>query len=267
MKTLRRLPAHPLALAFFALLFAVLPAHAESVRDSLDIADSWLASIAYEREFPDAPAGILTVTLATDPDPLRYFEVPVEVWEEFKAAPSKGSFYGAQIRQRFERVYGHSRADVWDAPYPVETRIDALCAFNEECEEVVLRAIAAAKTSIYVAAYAFTRTRIANALAEASRRGVRVALKMDSRQAEHPGAQRLLDLLRDAGVSVSLIFVEGDYAAMHNKFMVFDLRTLVTGSYNFTTQAQVVNWENLVWIDSPAMAELYKQAWDAIVSD
>ncbi|MBR6023133.1 MAG: KTSC domain-containing protein [Kiritimatiellae bacterium] len=267
MKTLSCLPFAVRAALLFALLLPALPASAGPVGDSVDIADSWISSISYERDAPDAPTGVLTVTLATDPDPLRYFEVPVDVWEEFKDAPSKGSFYGSQIRQRFERVYGHSRADVWDAPYPVETKIDALCAFNEECEEVVLRAIAAAKTSIYVAAYAFTRTRIANALAEASRRGVRVALKMDSRQAEHPGAQRLLDLLRDAGVSVSLIFVEGDYAAMHNKFMVFDLRTLVTGSYNFTTQAQVVNWENLVWIDSPDMAELYKQAWDAIVSD
>jgi len=29
----------------------------------------------------------------------------------------------------------------------------------------------------------------------------------------------------------------------------------------------VSNWENLVWLDSADMAEQYKQAWDAIVSD
>ena len=54
---------------------------------------------------------------------------------------------------------------------------------------------------------------------------------------------------------------------MHNKFMVFDMRWVVTGSYNYTTVAQVSNWENLVWLDSADMAEQYKQAWDAIVSD
>ncbi|HOE00876.1 MAG TPA: phospholipase D-like domain-containing protein, partial [Kiritimatiellia bacterium] len=48
---------------------------------------------------------------------------------------------------------------------------------------------------------------------------------------------------------------------------IFDMRWVVTGSYNFTTTAQVSNWENLVWVDSPDMAEQYKQAWDAIVSD
>ena len=54
---------------------------------------------------------------------------------------------------------------------------------------------------------------------------------------------------------------------MHNKFMVFDLRWVIAGSYNFTTVAQVSNWENLIWVDSPDMAEQYKQAWDAIASD
>ena len=54
---------------------------------------------------------------------------------------------------------------------------------------------------------------------------------------------------------------------MHNKFMVFDMGRVVAGSYNFTTVAQVSNWENLIWADSPDMAEQYKQAWDAIVSD
>ncbi|MBP5788250.1 MAG: KTSC domain-containing protein [Kiritimatiellae bacterium] len=258
---------HALFLFAAALAAMAMSSRGEPVRETVESDSSWLAEISFEREDSADDAGTLGVRLATDPTPLRYYEVPVEVWEAFKAAPSKGAFYGAEIRQRFERVYGETRAEKWDSPYPVETSVNAVCAFNEECEEVVLRAIASARTSIYVAAYAFTRTRIASALADASRRGVRVAMKMDVRQAEHPGAQRLIDYLRDAGVSVVLIRTEGEFAAMHNKFMVFDLRFLVTGSYNFTTQAQVVNWENLVWIDSPTMAELYHQAWSAIVSD
>jgi len=71
----------------------------------------------------------------------------------------------------------------------------------------------------------------------------------------------------ERGHPVTLIHTVGEYSAMHNKFMIFDMRWVVTGSYNFTTTAQVSNWENLVWLDSPDMAEQYKQAWDAIVSD
>ena len=241
-------------------------AWAAPVRETLDTASEWVHDVAYEYE-DGAANGTLSVRLGTDPVPVRYFEVPREVWAEFQAAESKGSFYGKQIRQRYERQYGKSRQEVFDSPIPIQTQIDALCAFNEECEGVVLQAIEKSRESIWVAAYAFTRARIAAALVDAHRRGVRVAVKMDANQAEFPGAQKLIEGLRGAGIPVELIHTAGEYSAMHNEFMVFDLRWVVAGSYNFTTVAQVSNWENLIWMDSPDMAEQYKQAWDAIVSD
>ena len=132
---------------------------------------------------------------------------------------------------------------------------------------MVLEGIEQSRESIWIAAYAFTRTRIAAALVRAHGRGVRVEVKMDANQAEFAGAQKLIEWLRSEGIPVTLIHTAGEYSAMHNKFMVFDMSRVVTGSYNFTTVAQVSNWENLVWLDSADMAEQYKQAWDAIVSD
>ena len=241
-------------------------AWAAPVRETLDTASEWVHDVAYESE-DGAADGTLTVRLGDDPVPVRYFEVPREVWADFQAAESKGSFYGKQIRQRYERQYGKSRQEVFDSPLPVQTQINALCAFNEECEGVVLEGIEKSRESIWIAAYAFTRTRIAAALVRAHQRGVRIEVKMDANQAEFAGAQKLIEWLRREGIPVTLIHTAGEYSAMHNKFMVFDLRWVVAGSYNFTTVAQVSNWENLIWADSPDMAEQYKQAWDAIVSD
>ncbi len=245
-------------------VWAAVPAWA--VVERAETGSTWLKEAAFEYD-EGATDGTLTVRLGDDPTPIRYFEVPLETWNEFKAAESKGSFYGKNVRQRYERQYGKSRQEVFDSPIPIQTQVDALCAFNEECEGVVLAGIEKSRESIWVAAYAFTRTRIAAALVRAHQRGVRVAVKMDANQAEFPGARKLIDWLRREGIPVTLIHVAGEYSAMHNKFMVFDLRWVVTGSYNFTTVAQVSNWENLVWLDSPDMAEQYKQAWDAIVSD
>ncbi len=241
-------------------------AGAAPVTEQAQSDSDWVQDIAYAYE-EGAADGTLTVRLGDDPVPVRYFEVPLAVWGEFKAAESKGSFYGKNIRQRYERQYGKSRQEVFDSPIPVQTQVDALCAFNEECEGVVLRNIEQSRESIWIAAYAFTRTRIAAALVAAHRRGVRVEMKMDVNQAEFEGAQKLIEWLRSEGVPVTLIRTAGEFSAMHNKFMVFDLSRVVTGSYNFTTVAQVSNWENLVWVDSADMAEQYKQAWDAIVSD
>ena len=241
-------------------------AWAAPVRETLDAQSDWLHDVSYECE-DGAAEGTLTVRLGDDPVDIRYFEVPREVWNEFKAAESKGAYYGKNVRQRYERQYGKSRQEIFDSPLPIQTQVAALCAFNEECEAVVLEGIEKSRESIWVAAYAFTRTRIAAALVRAHRRGVRVEVKMDANQAEFAGAQKLIDWLRREGVPVTLIHVAGEYSAMHNKFMVFDMRWVIAGSYNFTTVAQVSNWENLIWVDSPDMAEQYKQAWDAIASD
>lgn len=241
-------------------------AMAGPVTESVETGSAWVKEAAFQCE-EGATEGTLTVRLGDDPVDIRYFEVPVAVWDEFKAAESKGAFYTANVRQRYERQYGKSRQETFDSPLPIQTQVNALCAFNEECEDVVLQGIEKSRESIWIAAYAFTRTRIAAALVRAHRRGVRIEIKMDANQAEFAGAQKLIEWLRQEGISVTLIHVAGEYTAMHNKFMVFDLRWVVAGSYNFTTTAQVSNWENLVWLESADMAEQYKQAWDAIASD
>ena len=239
---------------------------AAPVRETVATDSDWVHDVSFEYE-DGAADGTLTVRLGDDPVAVRYFEVPLVTWAEFKAAESKGSFYGKNVRQRFERQYGKSRQEVFDSPIPIQTQVNALCAFNEECEGVVLQNIDQSEESIWVAAYAFTRTRIAAALIRAHQRGVRIEVKMDANQAEFAGAQKLIEWLRSEGIPVTLIHTAGEYSAMHNKFMVFDMSRVVAGSYNFTTVAQVSNWENLVWLDSADMAEQYKQAWDAIVSD
>ena len=241
-------------------------AWAAPVVERVETDSTWVHDVSFEME-EGANEGTIRVQLGDDPVPVRYFEVPRSVWEEFKAAESKGAFYTANIRQRYERQYGKSRQEVFDSPIPVQTQVNALCAFNEECEGVVLQGIEKSQESIWIAAYAFTRTRIAAALVEAHRRGVRVEVKMDVNQADFAGAQKLIEWLCGEGIPVTLIHTAGEYSAMHNKFMVFDMRWVVTGSYNFTTVAQVSNWENLVWLESADMAEQYKQAWDAIASD
>jgi len=234
--------------------------------DRVETGSSWVKEASFEAE-EGASDGILKVQLGDDPVLLSYFEVPISVWKAFKTSPSKGAFYTAEIRQQYDRQYGKSRQERFDSPIPIQTQVNALCAFNEECEAIVIQGIDKSDESIWVAAYAFTRTKIAAALVRARKRGVRIAVKADAKQAEYIGGKKLLAWLREEGIPVTLIYTAGDYSAMHNKFMIFDMRWVVTGSYNFTTTAQVSNWENLVWLESADMAEQYKAAWDALVSD
>lgn len=257
---MRRLLSTCLLLAFVAL-------SASAAVEELDVSGS--SSLAYASYEPDEGTdwGTITVRFRGDGTPIRYFEVPRETWEEFRSSDSFGAFYAKRIRLQYERQYGKSRSETFDSPLPLSTLVNVRCGFNEECEPLVLEGIAKARESIYVAAYAFTRAAIARALIDAHRRGVSVAIKMDERQSHTPQAKRVLAWIREEGIPLQFIYVTGEYSAMHNKFMVIDARWVLAGSFNFTTTAQVSNWENLLFLDSDEIASQYRAAWEGIVSD
>jgi len=255
-----------------SLLLVALALSAAAAPEELDVSgSSSLAYVSFEETAADDdgnPAlGTLCVRFRGDDTPIRYFEVPREVWDEFRASESFGAFYAKNIRLRYERQYGKSRSEVFDSPLPLSTLVNVRCGFNEECEPLVLEGIAKARESIYVAAYAFTRAAIARALVDAHRRGVHVAIKMDLRQSRSPQAKRVLAWIKEAGIPIQFIYVTGEYSAMHNKFMVVDARWVLAGSFNFTTTAQVSNWENILFLDSDEIASQYRAAWEGIVSD
>ena len=51
----------------------------------------------------------------------------------------------------------------------------------------------------------------------------------------------------------------------HNKFMVIDGETVITGSFNFTEAAEKKNAENLLIIHDRKLAEKYVKNWDELV--
>ena len=255
------------AAAVFCLLSALL-AEGQTNRFVEDVLDtsksSWIDSARYIR---DAETGAGYLVLGIKGEKATYVDVPSGVWENFKKAESLGQFFTKEIKGKYEREEGEP---LWTrhasvAVDPVDARVE--CAFNEDCEPLVLKTIAAARESIFVAAYAFTRTHIAEALVAAHARGADVRVKVDVRQAEYPAAAAQLAYLERNGIPVTRISLQGEYSAMHNKFLVVDRRFVVAGSYNFTTTASVSNWENVMGVDSPEIAARYIRAWDEIASE
>ncbi len=253
-----------------ALILAAAHAGAWELADGMvaDRLDTSQSSFIERAEFfsePDAAAGTLVIRIKGES--ISYFDVPVAVWHEFKAADSIGAFYGKHIKQQYERQVGEPQAARCATGAARRVQAWVASGFNEECENLVLPAVDAAQTQILVAAYAFTRTRIAAALVRARARGVDVRMKIDAKQAEYPLAEKQLAYLARHDIPVERIAVRGEYAAMHNKFMVVDRRIVIAGSYNYTTTAQFANWENVLSIESPEIAASYAEAWEAIRSD
>ena len=65
-------------------------------------------------------------------------------------------------------------------------------------------------------------------------------------------------LLMDAGIPVR---VDAAHAIAHNKVMVIDGETVITGSFNFTKVAEERNAENLLVIRDAALAAKYDANW------
>ena len=56
-------------------------------------------------------------------------------------------------------------------------------------------------------------------------------------------------------------FIDDAHAIAHNKIMVIDRETVVTGSFNFTKAAEEKNAENLLILKSKELAKLYMANW------
>ena len=55
--------------------------------------------------------------------------------------------------------------------------------------------------------------------------------------------------------------IDAKHAIAHNKVMIIDGETVITGSFNFTKAAEESNAENLLIIHDKKLAELYTKNW------
>ena len=56
--------------------------------------------------------------------------------------------------------------------------------------------------------------------------------------------------------------IDSEHAIAHNKVMVIDGETVITGSFNFTKAAEENNAENLLVIHDKALTERYTKNWE-----
>jgi len=117
----------------------------------------------------------------------------------------------------------------------------------------IVQAVGEAKQRVWVQAYSFTSAPIARAVLHAAKRGVDVKVVLDRSQRSQKYS--VADFFANQGVPV---YIDDQHAIAHNKVMVIDSGTLITGSFNFSKAAEQVNAENLlIFRGNPALQRLY----------
>jgi phosphatidylserine/phosphatidylglycerophosphate/cardiolipin synthase-like enzyme len=132
---------------------------------------------------------------------------------------------------------------------------------GEECPRRIARMFEMARESADVCVFTITDDRIASAMEDAHRRGVRLRVITDNDKAFDLGSDA--ERLAKAGVPVK---VDRTRFHMHHKFALFDGRTLLSGSYNWTRGAARDNEENFIISDDPrlvaAFADQFERMWE-----
>jgi hypothetical protein len=124
---------------------------------------------------------------------------------------------------------------------------------NGGCTQAIVEEVGKAKKTVRVQAYSFTSEPIANALVAAKRRGVDVEAILDKTD-RGPA----VEIIADGGIPT---YMDPVHAIAHNKVIVIDGQTVLTGSFNFTSSAEDRNAENLLVVRDPPIAAKYAANW------
>jgi len=95
-------------------------------------------------------------------------------------------------------------------------------------------------------------------LVDAKKRGVHVEIILDksNRAAKYSAG----DFTAHMGIPT---YIDAQHVIAHNKIMVIDKESVITGSFNFTKAAEEKNAENLLIITSKDLAKVYIDNWNA----
>ena len=133
---------------------------------------------------------------------------------------------------------------------------------NINNEKKVVEMLRTCKKTLDIAIFTLTKDSISQAILEAYKRGLKVRLIADDVCSKFIGADiRLL-----ASVGIPTKTDNSPKYHMHNKFAILDNSVIITGSFNWTSQAIKHNQENIFFYEDKEIAQKYtdyfNHLWD-----
>jgi len=143
-----------------------------------------------------------------------------------------------------------------DLTLPEDTPVHVYFSPNGGCTHAIIDTINKANSEILVQAYIFTSEPIAKALLGAHKRGVKVFVILDKSQKKDGYSPATF--FENQGIPT---YIDAMHARAHDKVMIIDKEIVITGSFNFSKAAETQNSENVLIIQSPELASLYRENW------
>ncbi len=148
---------------------------------------------------------------------------------------------------------------------PVLAGVRMMYGPSPETASLDLDALARARSSVDMAAFVLTDRGIIGALGDAARRGVRVRIYLDrseTARVNEKSNDALAGLAATPGVAIRYKARGRD--AMHLKSYLIDRRILRTGSANFSYSGERYQDNDVVLLESPALAGAFARNFETI---
>lgn len=110
-----------------------------------------------------------------------------------------------------------------------------------------------------VCVFTITSNRIARAMLEAFKRGVKIRIITDDDKSFDLGSD--IVQLSEAGIPVA---IDQSESHMHHKFALFDKRLLLSGSFNWTRSGAEKNQENVIVSDDQSLVDSFQREFDRL---
>src|SRR5882762_7146133 len=136
-----------------------------------------------------------------------------------------------------------SSRDGTAAPAASQDGVSVYFSPGTDCGQLIIDKVRMAQKHVYVQAYSFTSDRIAKALVEVHKRGVEVKVILDDDKADKKSE---LDFLSRKGIDT---YLDSKHEKAHNKVILIDGQSIITGSFNFSDRDDEKKADNLVLIE------------------
>lgn len=123
--------------------------------------------------------------------------------------------------------------------------------------EAIVKHIGKARREILLQGFTINSRPISEALVAAKSRGVHVEILIDSINEKDPTSD--LNFLYDSGLDPQ---IDDNHGVAHNKIVLLDNKTLITGSFNFTRQSEEENAENILVVEGVShLIHAYRESY------
>jgi len=181
----------------------------------------------------------------------------------YVASAALAQNYEAEFEQMYaEGRFGRAKTSV--APHP-HLVIDGVAVENyfapqDHVTTRIVAAIAKAKKVIRFMAFSFTSDRIGQAMLAKASLGVRVEGVFEKTSSQTKYSE--FAAMKQRGLPV---YTDANPYAMHNKVILIDDEVVITGSFNFSRNADKENDENVLIVHDPRLHAIYLQEYDRVM--